>query len=158
MKKAYKRPVMVCEKFVTNAYCGACTDNPQLNGVLTVDPSAWTSEPNGSGWKNNPFYGITEGTHTFSKANRTYFITADADGKEYTHYYWTCDANDGYYLEYSAGMSETYGASKFILYKESTNDTDLDVGWGSSFPTKAADGTDTAVAWATFSEGVIANS
>lgn len=52
-------------------------------------------------------------------------------------------------------MSATYGEDKFILYKESSNDTELDVGWGTNFPTDVGEAYDTAVAWVTYTQDTV---
>lgn len=180
MRMAYERPMMRAELYATNAYCGACTTNPQLDGTLTVKASQWQSDvdglagdwedtwvstgygPNASGYYMFANAGGTQHDLTFSSENSTPITSTDANGKEYTGYYWTttcnCCTSGTYYLEYSAGFTDREGKDCFILYYEDNGQTGLQLGTGSSFPLDNGSSGDMAVAWATFELGTLPNS
>lgn len=157
MKMTYERPMMSAEVYQTNAYCGACT-----TGTPTLLESITTGI--GDLWKwFNPRTGntITPNTnsysyeHTFAKGEAIE-MTSQASGFEgTTQYYWKCTGTDGYYLEYSAEWGAKYGNNTFVLFKEDSNNDQLDVNWYNwgSFPdTNNRNGTDIAVAAVTVYE------
>lgn len=182
MRMTYERPIMQAEQYVSNAYCGACTDNPVLNtDVLNVSPSndasSWFSGVNtgngggrpGSGngqWTTLPFdedavsgYDLD---HTFLSSSRVVMTNPNSNT---TQWYWTCNceshsdgsATGSYYLEYTSHWSGELGSDTFILYKEDTHNHVLDIASGATLPNGGGN-SDIAVVGVTYTHPVVADS
>lgn len=162
MKKGYVRPMMKSEVFVTNAYCGACQDNPM------PDTSTIVINPEGP-W-NNPRYNdsISQASlktkgyilgHTFL-ANERADMISEANGYEGTaQWYWPCDCHDGaYYLEYSVEWAEKWGSDHAVLFKETNNKPGLQVNWMcNNWPDTKNGNADRAIALTKMANGTIIN-
>lgn len=152
MKKAYERPLMKAEIFETNAYCGACADQPPvLTGQLVVDLANgnWYSDNRGTAWSGNPAAYITR--HTFVEANKV-AQTSNYGGLD--QYYWKCSCHEGspYYLEYSANFTENYnnGNPTFFLYKEDTGNQTLELAQAMRWPNDGGRNADEVVAMVSY--------
>lgn len=140
MKMVYERPMMQAEQYVTNAYCNVCTSRPILETTITTsaDPADWFSPNSGNTISSNRLEGYALG-HTFNQGAAIEMTRPEGVyGAGETQYYWVCSctdcANKGdrYYLEYSAEWADDSryeGKNIFVLYKENTNDNDLDIVW-----------------------------
>lgn len=155
MKKVYESPKMTAEAFETNAYCGRCDGQFELNGTLIVEPSSWGSKNNDPGhWSDT---GRGEGlipdneetlSHTFVQANSV--PMKDTWGND--QYFWRCSDGDGYYLEYSAHWTGENNRPTFFLYKEVNGTSGLQISGGTSWPLRNGSN-DICVAQVVYQEG-----
>lgn len=152
MKTKYERPLIKAELFQTNAYCGSCTGQVQLNGKLIVD------EINPGGWTWNPDRVNYTTHHEFKESNKTSMINSNTGQQQY---YYNCLDGDGYYLEYSAHWSESQelsgGNPTFFLYKETNGKNGLQLAASNGpWPTVTGRGdnkSDTCVAKVVYDQG-----
>lgn len=171
----YERPMMQAEVYATNAYCGACEDNPTPNkDIIRVDHGTdgqnWIGSFNwGPGFQvtgTNPW--SANGTnydlsHEFTSDDRISMTNPNTNQQQW---YWKCtcgehddgSATGSYYLEYSADWTTRLGDDSFVLFKENTDNTSLQVGTKNTFPAKPESTIDTAIAMVTYTNPMIANS
>lgn len=165
MKKAYVKPVMQSEEFVTNAYCGACTDNPMPDtSTIIVNPSGpWYNPRRGTTISQSSLEKQFTLGHTFN-ANERADMISQANGYEGdAQWYWPCDCHDGqYYLEYSAEWADKFGNNFGVLFKERTNTSrpdGLQINWMcNSWPDSNYGRKDQAIALVQMSNATILNS
>lgn len=155
MKRVYERPAMTAEIFETNAYCGACANQPPvLTGELIVDlaDGNWYSNNNGKLWNGDASKYVTR--HVFVEDNKE---SMKSNFGNLDQYYWQCSCcSEGshYYLEYSANFTENYnhGNPTFFLYREDTRNSTLQLASAESWPSNTSK-TDECVAQVKYSVG-----
>lgn len=128
MKMKYERPVMKAELYQVNSFVAACGD-PDFIGKRTsitlgsgegADTGKWFNVPSGG----SDFDNATPITGDMSAYDGLTFTTKTEQWSESANkwqYYWTATSgSDTYYLEYSAGWSDTTNKKDdvFVLYKE----------------------------------------
>lgn len=153
MKLKYETPLMKVEVYETNAYCGSCDGQFQLNGTLTVSPNSWSSSNNSGKWSDTRQNLVPDNEeklkHTFIQANSV--PMTDTWGNP--QYFWKCSDGDGYYLEYSAYYTQqNRGTPTFFLYKEVNGKEGLQISGGTSWPLQER-GKDLCVAQVVYTEG-----
>lgn len=163
MKKNYVRPTMESEVFVTNAYCGACTDQPALPNTLIVDLANgnWNSMNNSGSWDGDRTKYVTR--HEFSQAVRVEQESNGIQGAMQYYYPCTCTNHDGkYYLEYSAYYTQIKNDNvpTFFLYRESNKNNGLQLASGLDRWPASSWGSDEMVAQVQYSiqENLVINS
>ena len=137
MKMKYERPVMRAEMYQANNFIAACGENQSfsqmIGDVLRLSdiagwflPGAGNNQSDVTGDRVNTWNNLYGGL-TFDRKDR--LGMTNPQNKQ--QYYWHTTGKDGtrYYLEYSAGRTDRNRKDSFVLYKEETNDNELDINW-----------------------------